>query len=59
MKISLDDLLHKSMEENEISHMVSFTSDDRKEQIINTEFKTGEVVTVVCNFSSREFRLED
>lgn len=59
MKISLDDLLHKSMEENEISHMVSFTSDDRTEQIINTEFKSGEVVTVVYNFSSSEFRFED
>lgn len=39
--------------------MVSFTSDDRTEQIINTEFKTGEVVTVVYNFSSGEFRFED
>ena len=59
MDKSIDDLLHKSMRDNDIVHMTSFTTADRTEQIINSELSDGEIITIIYNLQTREFRMED
>lgn len=59
MDINLNDFLYKSLGENDIARVVSFTTDDRREQIINSELSDGKVVTVIYNFKNKEFRIED
>lgn len=59
MDINLNDFLYKSLGENDIARVVSFTTDDRREQIINSELANGKIVTVIYNFKDKAFRIED
>ena len=59
MDINLNDFLYKSLGENDIAHVVSFITDDRREQIINSELANGNVVTVIYNFKDKAFRIEE